>query len=161
MRKILIAMVIAGSGYGCAAEDLLGADAGGDSDSFTLIYESSQFQKCVGCHAPGAAGFVNGTEATANWTTRDTAYAALQGNASGLIGNFAGCNGVPLIGDTPETSLVVAVFDQTVRADFTVAGFPDCDVDSISDMTLKINEQLPAGLLTDLKAWITAGAPDK
>jgi hypothetical protein len=104
---------------------------------------------------------VIGTEATQDWTTRNMAYSSLQGTASGLIGNFSACNGVQFIGDTPETSLLVAALDEEVRADFAVAGFPDCNSDAISDMTLKIGGPLPASLLADLKQWISAGAPNR
>jgi hypothetical protein len=145
------------------ADDLIGDsgnDVTGDGDAFTGIYNSSDFQKCSGCHAPGAPGRVEGIEATQNWSTRDKAYAALMGKASGLIGNFAGCNGVPFIGATADESLLVAVFDEQVRESFMVASTPDCTGDAISDMTLKIGNPLPDDLLNQLKAWINDGAPD-
>ena len=128
---------------------------------FTKIYHSNSFQSCADCHAPAAPGFVDGTETTQNWSSRDNAYDGLQGNAAGLIGNFEDCNGVPLIGDSPATSLVVAVFDETIRAAFAVSNYPDCTADAISDMTLKIGGALSASELTQLKDWITAGAPDE
>ena len=124
------------------------------------MYQSSSFQQCSGCHAPGAPGFQNGVEATQDWSSRAKAYTSLQGDASGLIGNFAGCNGVPLIGATPETSLLAAVFDETIRAAFSLQDFPTCTADAISDMTLKIGNPLSAQELTLLKDWISAGAPD-
>ena len=81
---------------GCGSDPV---DDGDDEvDAFTRIYESPEFQKCGGCHAPGAAGRVAGIESTQNWSTRDSAYASLKGMASGMIGNFASCNGVPLLG---------------------------------------------------------------
>jgi hypothetical protein len=132
----------------------------GNGDAFTEIYNSTEFQKCSGCHAPGAPGRVEGIEATQDWSTRDKAYAALMGQASGLIGNFAGCNGVPFIGPTPEESLLVAVFDEQVREGFMVASTPDCTGDAISDMTLKIGMPLSSDVLNQLKDWISAGAPD-
>jgi len=132
---------------------------GGDP-SFTTLYGSSSFGSCADCHAPDAPGFTDGTEATQDWSSRASAYQSLQGNASGLIGNFEDCNGVPLIGNAPDSSLIVAVFDETVRANFSVASHPDCNVDSISDMTLKIGGQLTTEELTLLKDWISAGAPD-
>jgi hypothetical protein len=126
---------------------------------FTKLHNSTSFQKCAECHAPGAPGFVDGTETTQDWSSRDNAYQGLQGKAAGLIGNFEDCNGVPLIGNSPETSLIVAVFDETVRAAFSATGFSDCTGDAISDMTLKIGGALDAAKLTLLKDWITAGAP--
>ena len=154
------------SGAGCGDEldDALGGDdaGGGDGDdAFTQIYNSSQFQMCKGCHAPNAPGKVEGTEATQNWSTRDTAYSALQGNASGLIGNFEGCNGVPFLGSSAEDSLLVAVFDEDVRMNFMLASAPDCDGDAISDMTKNIKGPLPASLLAELKSWVDAGAPNE
>lgn len=151
---------------GCEVEDLggTGPDAAvGEQDPFTLLYSSDSFQQCQGCHAPDAAGFdpSAGTEATQDWSTRDSAYAALQGTASGLIGNFEGCNGVPFIGDTPETSLLVAVFDESVRQNFSLADFPDCNADTISDMTLKIGSSISQAELDLLVDWIAAGAPDR
>ena len=130
------------------------------ASGFTALYESSSFQSCSGCHAPGAPGFVDGTEATQDWSSKANAHASLQGTASGLTGNFEGCNGVPFINQTPEDSLLVAVFDETVRANFSLNGFPDCDSDAISDMSLKIGGALSQQELTLLRDWITAGAPN-
>lgn len=144
-------------------EDALGGPGGGavdGDDAFTTIYESAEFQMCSGCHAPGAPGRVEGVEATQDWSTRDKAYKALMGKASGLIGNFAGCNGVPFIGATADESLLVAVFDEQVRENFMVASTPDCTGDAISDMTLKIGMPLSDDVLSQLKAWINDGAPD-
>jgi hypothetical protein len=130
------------------------------ASGFSALYQSASFQQCSGCHAPGAPGFQTGVEATQDWSSRDNAYASLQGNASGLVGNFEGCNGVPLLGDSPANSLLVAVFDETIRAAFSLPAFPDCTADAISDMTLKIGGALSTQELTLLKDWITAGAPD-
>jgi hypothetical protein len=147
---------------GCsdAAQDLIGAGAGGGDDAFSRIYAASEFQTCSGCHAPGASGKTAGTEATQDWSTRERAYATLQRNASGLIGNSQGCNGVPFIGATSEQSLLVAAFDFDVRAAFQSAEVPSCNGDAIADQTLKIGGPLPASLLGQLKNWIDAGAPD-
>ncbi|GAB4558855.1 MAG: hypothetical protein Tsb0020_04150 [Haliangiales bacterium] len=147
---------------GCGdVDDPLGPDAG-PVDTFTQIYQSSGFQQCSGCHAPGAPGFTDGTEATQDWSSRDSAYMSLTtGDASGLMGNFEDCNGVPLIGDTPETSLLVATLDEDVRADFSLANFPNCNSDTISDMTLKIGGPIPAADLNLLKQWIMDGAPNQ
>jgi hypothetical protein len=143
-------------GCGDTVDDALG---GGDGDAFTAIYESDEFQTCSGCHAPGAPGIVDGIETTQNWSTRDTAHSTLQRNAAGMIGNNEGCNGVPFLGDTAEQSLLVAAFDEDVRANFELAAFPDCTSDAIADQTLKIGGALPAALLQDLKDWVNDGAP--
>jgi hypothetical protein len=136
----------------CEVEDPMGADAGME-DTFTQLYQSVG-ATCAGCHAPGAPGFMDGTEATQDWSSRDSAYNSLRGMASGLIGNFEGCNGVPLVGDSPETSLIVAAFDEQVRADFALAAFPDCTADTISDMTLKIGRQLTANESALLRTFV-------
>ena len=146
---------------GCGDVDPLGPDAG-PVDTFTQIYQASGFAQCGGCHAPGAPGFTDGTEATQDWSSRDSAYTSLTtGDASGLMGNFEDCNGVPLIGDTPETSLLVAALDEDVRADFSLANFPNCNSDTISDMTLKIGGPVPTADLNLLKQWIMDGAPNQ
>jgi hypothetical protein len=130
-----------------------------NDDEFGRIYDSEEFQKCSGCHAPDAPGFVEGTEATQDWSTRDTAYTTLRSRASGLIGNFAGCNGVPFLGPSSAQSLLVAALDETVRADFSAPGVPACNGDAIADQTDKIGGPLPDALLQDLKDWIDNGAP--
>lgn len=134
------------------------ANGDGPVDDFTTLYQTATFQGCVDCHAPGAPGFVSGTEATQDWTTRDTAFTSLKGNASGLIGNFQDCNGVPLIGPTADQSLLVAVFDPTVRANFSYPGFPNCTAVDIVDETLRPGYvPLSSTDLARLKAFIDAG----
>ena len=128
--------------------------------TFATIYDLDLFSECGDCHAPGADGFVDGVETTQDWTDMDSAYAGLQGTASGLIGNFSGCNGVPFIGDTPETSLLVAVLDETVRDEFSLPNFPDCNGDAIADMTLKLSMDVDEDELQMLKDWISAGAEE-
>ena len=143
----------------CEAEEGL-VDAGPE-DSFTQLYNAIGSQ-CAGCHAPGAAGNTPGTEQTQDWSSAASARTSLQGTASGLMGNFEACNGVPFIGDSVETSLLVAAFDEDVRADFTVASNPDCNADTISDMTLKIGGPLSDQELTLLKQFVMeeiAGSP--
>lgn len=152
---------------GCGADPVDdGEEDGGttptaNADAFTRIYQSPEFQKCGDCHAPGAPGRVAGIESTQNWSTRDAAYASLKGMASGLTGNFKACNGVPLLGDSAETSLLVAALDPDTRMGFMSETTPDCNADAVSDMTLKLGGPLPPALLAQLKAWIDAGAPNR
>jgi hypothetical protein len=138
-------------------EDLDGNDGGtGEDDDFASIYENATFQMCADCHAPGAPGRTAGTEATQNWSSSSTAFTSLKGKASGLVGNFAGCNGVPLVGATANTSLIVAVLDSSVRAGFSVSGYPACTGAAIVDETLRVGAVSPAAL-RQLKEFIDAG----
>lgn len=137
-----------------------GAGEEGGGIGFASVYDSPGFASCGGCHAPDAPGNVDGTEKTIDWTDASTAYASLQGTASGLIENFEGCNGVPFIGDSVESSLIVAVFDEDVRENFSHPDFPDCTGDAISDMTLKTGGAFSDDDLAALKAWIEAGGAE-
>lgn len=152
-----VALLGAGLGSSLGCGDTL--DALENGDTFGRIYDTDEFQTCSGCHAPDAEGRTADIEATQDWSTRDTAYTTLRGDASGMIGNFQGCNGVPFLGESAEQSLLVASLDETVRAQFSLPGFPNCTPDAISDQTAKIGGPLPAGLLQDLKDWIDSGAP--
>lgn len=125
-------------------------------DTFGEIYADSTFQMCTDCHSPGAPGQTTGTEATQNWSSRNAAFSSLQGNASGLVGNFAACNGVPLVGATASTSLIVAVFDPSVRSSFSVQGFPGCTGTAITDETLRVGA-ISAAALQQLKTFIDDG----
>lgn len=151
---LILSALLAPIGAGCE-DDPLGVDpdAGMPSGDFESLYASSTLQMCQDCHAPGAPGFTSGTEATQDWSSANAALSSLQGTASGLEGNFAPCNGVPLIGATSSTSLLIAVLDPDVRASFSVAGFPDCTADAIADETLRVGA-VPATLLQDLKDFI-------
>ncbi|HWN70280.1 MAG TPA: cytochrome c [Haliangium sp.] len=143
---------------GCPVEEPIGPDAA-PADTFTMLYQTIG-STCAGCHAPGAVGAPVGTEATQDWSSVASARSSLRGMATGLMGNFEACNGVPLLGDTPETSLLVAALDEQVRADFSLADFPDCNADAISDMTLKIGRPLSAAersLLTQFVMEEAAG----
>jgi hypothetical protein len=142
--------------WGCG--DPLDELDGNDTPSFTAIYESNEFQRCSECHAPNAPGRVEGIEETQDWSTRDRAIQTLRGRASGLIGNFEACNGVPLLGGSAAQSLLVAAFDFDVRMSFSSPSAPDCTGDAIADQTLQLGDPLPAGLLQDLKDWVDAGA---
>ena len=168
---VLLAVSLAFTITGCfGAEEEEGAESAENEESteeesdapltFATIYELDLVSECVDCHAPGADGFVDGVEATQNWSDIETAYASLQGTAPGLIGNFQGCNDVPLIGDSPETSLLVAVLDEDVRAEFSLPDYPDCNADGIADMSLKISGDVDEVELEMLKAWISAGVPE-
>lgn len=159
----LAAICLCGLEFACSEASDAVSDATGNlgGPSFTHLYQSSEFQTCAGCHAPGAPGKTEGTEATQDWSTRDRAYSTLHGTASGLIGNFSGCNGVPFLGESAGESLLVAAFDEQVRAAFQSREAPACDGDAISDQTLKIGGPLPDPLLAELKAWVDAGAPDR
>jgi hypothetical protein len=142
--------------WGCG--DTLDQLEGGGGPTFTSIYGDLQ-PLCSECHAPGAPGRTADIEATQDWSSRDRALTALRGTARGLTGNFAGCNGVPLLGASAEQSLLVASLDFDVRMNFSSSSFPDCTGDSIADQNDKLMEPLSAGVLQDLKDWIDAGAP--
>jgi hypothetical protein len=133
-----------------------GAGGGGGDADFEALYETSTFQMCKDCHAPDAPGATEGTEATQDWSSSDAAFSSLKGNASGLIGNFAGCNGVPLVGATSNTSLLVAVLDPGVRASFSVSSHPNCRAAAIVDETLRV-DPVPSSLLQELKRFIDMG----
>jgi hypothetical protein len=158
---LLAATLFAALGCGDTLDNAVNDATGGGSDAFSQIYESDTFQQCSNCHAPGGPGKTAGTEATEDWSTRATAFASLKRPASGLIGNFDGCNGVPLIGSTAATSLLVASLDSNTRNSFRSATVPDCTGDAISDMNLKLSSPIPSGLLQQLKEWIDSGAPDQ
>ena len=58
------------------------------------------------------------------------------------------------------TSLVLAVIDQPTRQAFDVASAPGCDVDAITDATVKSGKQPSAAFVAALKTWLGAGAPN-
>lgn len=148
---------------GCPAATETTPDGGGGAvtASFTSLY-GNYFANCKQCHAPGAPGRTADTEQTLNFSSRATALAALKnGMASGLIGNFTACNGVPFIAATPAKSLVFAVLDQPTRNVIDLSpAHPTCDVDTIPDMTLKVGSSPSQAFVTALSDWITAGALD-
>jgi hypothetical protein len=152
----LVSALVLACGCGDTLEDLA-TPGGGDGATFTEIYNSDDFGECASCHAPGAPGKVAGTEATQNWSTKAAAYSSLQGKASGLVGNFAGCNGVPFLGATAGQSLLVASLDGEVKAAYDNPSFPDCNADSISDQTIRVGA-ISASVLEDLKDWVDSGA---
>ena len=117
---------------------------------------------CKQCHAPGAPGRTLDTEQSLDFTTRSTAYTTLTTKlAAGLVGNQLACNDVPfLVAGQPSQSLLVAVLDATVRQAFDRPAAPGCDVDAISDETVKVGSAPSAAFLAALSDWITAGALD-
>jgi hypothetical protein len=143
--------------WGCG-DPLDDLGVGGEDPSFPSIYADFE-PLCGECHAPGAPGRTEGIEATQDWSTLERARTTLRGVASGLIGNFADCNGVPLLGPSADQSLLVASLDEDVRRNFSNASFPACTADAISLQTSKIGGPVPAGPLQELKDWIDAGAP--
>ena len=78
------------------------------------------------------------------------------GMATGLIGNHMACNGVPFLAATPDKSLVLAVIDQPTRQVIDLSP-PSCDVDSITDATVKVGSQPSTAFITAFKTWITNG----
>jgi hypothetical protein len=145
-------------GLGCGET----IDALESGDTFGRIYESLEegsTAPCSSCHAPGAPGRTADIETTQDWSTRDTAYTTLRENAAGLVGNFAACNGVPFIGSSADTSLLVAALDEGVRMNFVAPGNPDCNADAVADQTLKLGGPVPDDVLQELKDWIDDGAP--
>jgi len=149
-------------GAGCSTDDTT-ADGGSTAPveaTFTSLY-GNYFSNCKDCHSPTGAGRTSDTEQTLNFTTKATALSTLKtGMASGLVGNFTGCNGVSFIASTPGSSLVVAVLDQPTRQAIDLSGHPDCDSSSIPDMTAKVGRSPSSEFVVALKTWITDGAMD-
>lgn len=157
-KQWILVAVGAAALAGCGGvEDLLDEAAGGGG--FSGLY-GGYLGNCVDCHTPDAPGRTSDTERTLDFTSQATAHRTLTtGSASGLTGNQSGCNGVPFVGSAPGSSLVVAVLDEDVRQAFDVSGHSGCDASAISDMTVKVNSAPSSGFLSDLKAWISDGAP--
>lgn len=129
--------------------------------TFTSLY-ADYFSYCKDCHAPGAPGRTSDIETTLNFSTQAMAYTTIKsGMAAGLVGNKAGCNGAPFVGTTAAKSLILAVLDQPTRQTIDLSpGHPNCDVDTITDATVKTNRQPSAEFVAALKTWINAGAPN-
>jgi hypothetical protein len=144
---------------GACSDALLDSGDGGtdsDADAFAEIYATPTFQMCKDCHAPGADGATQGTETTQDWSSSSAAYNSLMGKAAGMIGNFAGCNGVPFVSATADRSLLVAVFDPDVRGSFSDPSHPNCKAAAITDETLRVGS-VPSNVLQDLKDFIDGG----
>lgn len=136
---------------------LVGCEAEGGGDEFDTTY-TNYLSKCAGCHAPDAPGKGSDTEKNLDFTTAETARQTLStGKAAGLVGNPAGCNGVPfVVAGKPEQSLIIAVLDQDARKLFDLPSHPNCDNDAITDMALKVGGAPEATDLAALKTWITS-----
>lgn len=132
----------------------------GVQPTFTSLY-GDYFGNCKQCHAPGAPGRTGDIEQTLDFTSKTTAYMTIKnGMATGLTGNHVGCNGVRFLGTTAATSLILAVLDQPTRQTIDITGSPNCDVDSITDATVKSGKQPSSEFVSALKSWINAGAPN-
>lgn len=138
-------------------------DAGGGTvtATFTSLY-ADYFSECGQCHAPGAPGAgAPGIEMTLNFSTKAAAYTSIKsGMATGLDGNQMDCNGVPFVGANASSSLILAVLDQPTRQAFDLTSHPNCDVDAITDETVKVGSPPSAAFITALKGWLNAGAPN-
>jgi mono/diheme cytochrome c family protein len=133
--------------------DVLDGGSSGDA-TFTSVY--ADFKSCAECHAPGAQGNTAGTEATQDWSSSAKAYSSLKGKASGLVGNFAGCNGVSFIGSSADDSLLAASLDSDIRAKFMASS--SCTGDDVADQTL--HQSVSSSAVKNLEDWINAGAPN-
>jgi hypothetical protein len=162
MTLVLAIGLVALAGGCPAATDTTPDGSGGTVEAtFTSLY-GDYLATCKQCHAPNAPGRTSDIEQALDFSSRTTALAALKtGMATGLVGNHTACNGVPFLAATPGSSLVLAVIDQPTRQVIDLSPqHPSCDVDSISDMTVKAGSQPSAAFLTALKTWITSGAMD-
>jgi hypothetical protein len=160
MKRLAFLLLLAGCGEmtttGTQPDGPTGVQA-----TFTSLY-GNYLGNCAECHAPGAPGRTSDIEQTLDFSSRGTAYMTItMGMASGLQGNFAGCNMVPFILDNvPAHSLLLASIDQPTRQVFDDPDHPDCDVDAISDQTLKVGSQPSSAFIAALKSWIQQGAPN-
>jgi hypothetical protein len=159
-RLLLGFCVLAACGDEMTPDDT--PDAGGTvTATFSSLY-TNYFMECAECHAPGAPGAgAPGIEMTLNFATMTTAYSTVKnGMATGLTGNQMDCNGVPFVTSTAGTSLILAVLDQPTRQAFDLTTHPNCDVDAITDETVKVGRAPSAQFITALKDWLNAGAPN-
>lgn len=148
-----------GGGVNAGADSGVAADTGVNVPSFTSLYEAMS-PLCSACHAPGAPGRVSGIELTLDFTSRATAYESITaGTASGLLGVFAVCNGVPLAGASGGDSLILATLDSATRDAFDLAAFPDCDAAAISGHD-SLGRAGDLSYIPDLVGWLTGGTPD-
>ncbi len=166
MTRWILAVGLAVAALGCGSEQGGGGDTGGGRDTgggpasaFDPLY-NGYFNRCAYCHAPNGPGRTSDIEKTLDFSTVETAYQTLTaGRASGLVGNQESCNGVAFVGPSYETSLVAAVLDEDVRSAFQAPGQPDCNVDAVSDMTVKVGSEPSGSFLQALRDWIESGTP--
>ena len=162
MLSLSLAIGLAGLAAGCPATTETSPDSGGGTveATFTSLY-GDYLSNCKRCHAPGAPGRTSDIEQSLDFTSKTTALTTLRGNATGLMGNHTGCNGVPFLASTAAKSLLLAVIDQPTRQAIDLSpGHADCDIDMITDATVKVGSQPSAAFVTALKTWIGNGAMD-
>jgi mono/diheme cytochrome c family protein len=160
--SLAVGLVAFAAGCPASTDTTPDAPVGGMVEAtFTSLY-GNYLGNCKQCHAPGAPGRTSDIEQTLDFSTRATALSTLKtGMATGLVGNHTGCNGVPFLAAMPNKSLLVAVLDQPTREVIDLSPqSPNCNVDSITDATVKVGSQPSALFITALKAWITSGAMD-
>jgi hypothetical protein len=165
--SLSLAVGLAALATGCPADTETNPDGGGSSDSggavqatFTSLY-GDYLGNCGQCHAPNAPGRTSDIEKSLDFTTKATALTSLRGMATGLIGNHAGCNSVPFLASTSAKSLLVAVIDQPTRQTIDLSpGHADCDIDMITDATVKVGNQPSTAFVDALKTWVNNGALD-
>lgn len=165
MRRLSVLLALATFGCGVAGggED---ATSGGSETStsahpqFKGLYDS-YLHRCSHCHSPNGPGRPTTApiEKTLDFTDVDTAWNTIRnGEASGLAGtNAEACQGVPFVGQTYEESLIAAVIDENVRANFSTGS--GCTGDAIGDMAFKTGASPTDSFYSGLKAWIDGGAP--
>lgn len=156
-----IGLVAFATGCPAATDTTPDASGGGMVEAkFTSLY-GDYLGKCKQCHAPGAPGRTSDIEQTLDFSTRATALSTLKtGMATGLVGNQAACNGVAFLAATPDKSLLLAVIDQPTRQVIDLSPHVTCDIDSITDATVKVGSQPSAVFVIALKTWIGNGALD-
>jgi hypothetical protein len=159
--SLSLAIAFTALAAGCPASTEMTPDGGGTVQAtFTSLY-GDYLSTCRNCHAPNAPGRTSDIEQSLDFTSKATALTSLRGMATGLTGNHTGCNGVPFLASTPGKSLLVAVIDQPTRQTIDLSpGHPDCDIDMITDATVKVGSQPSTAFVTALKTWITNGAMD-
>lgn len=154
----IVALLVAIALVACEAANKGESDVSGDvttQNGFTIAY-NDYLKNCAACHAPGAPGRTSDIEQSLDFSTVYTAYSTVKGSASGLTMSREACNGVKFIGDSYETSLLIATLDEDVRASFAVG---DCNQDAVSDMTVKVGFAPSKATLNALKNWIESGTP--
>lgn len=158
MRRLCFVMMLAGCGQVGLTDAGEQIDAATVQATFTSLY-GSYLSQCAYCHAPAGPGRTSDIEQTLDFTTRATAYTTITtGMATGLQGNFAGCNTVPFIDAQPARSLILAVLDQPTRQAFDLPAHPNCDIDTITDEAAKLGSPPSAAFIAALKGWLQAGA---